>query len=195
MFIFQIVWFVKTLCRFANAQMSKPINLRGRRFGRLLVLRRDGSNSGGACLWICRCVCGNKKTVTRNNLQTGNTKSCGCFRREETGRRGRLHIKHGHNRNHKQSPEYFSWQAMIQRCTNPRNVSWKDYGGRGIRVCRRWRNFQSFLVDMGPRPDGKTLDRKRNSCNYEPLNCRWATHKEQRRNRRKRSLTSKLPKM
>lgn len=79
---------------------------------------------------------------------------------------------------------YVSWDAMLQRCTNVKHHKWKDYGGRGIRVCRRWHKFENFLADMGERPVGKTLDRKNNDGNYCKGNCRWATRSEQQRNKR-----------
>ncbi len=82
------------------------------------------------------------------------------------------------------SPEYQSWQAMRSRCNRVGNVKYKLYGGRGIRVCASWSAFANFLADMGPRPPGTTLDRINSDGNYEPGNCRWATHLEQRRNRR-----------
>lgn len=82
------------------------------------------------------------------------------------------------------SPEFESWRAMMERCTNPNHKRWHRYGGRGITVCERWRNFANFLADMGPRPEGRTLDRYPNGDgNYEPGNCRWATVKEQNQNR------------
>jgi hypothetical protein len=82
------------------------------------------------------------------------------------------------------SPEYHAWGGMRQRCLNPKNRRWKDYGGRGITICARWASFENFLSDMGFKPKGTSLDRVNNDGNYEPSNCRWATPKEQRTNTR-----------
>jgi len=94
--------------------------------------------------------------------------------------------KHGHSlRNGKESPTYQSWRHMKYRCLNPNCSDYKNYGGRGIKVCERWMDFTNFLADMGEKPEGLTLDRINNDGNYEPGNCRWATWKEQRQNQRK----------
>ena len=93
--------------------------------------------------------------------------------------------KHGHSpKSNKQSPTYNSWHMMKQRSQNPNHPAYKDYGGRGIKVCSRWQDFANFLADMGERPRGKTLDRIDNSGDYELSNCRWVTMKEQAQNRR-----------
>lgn len=99
---------------------------------------------------------------------------------------------HGHAGHGRQSKTYQAWNSIITRCTNPNSKDWEEYGGRGIKVCPRWRwDFELFLADMGEAPPGKSIDRKDTDGNYEPGNCRWATMKEQNRNRRNnRTITA-----
>jgi hypothetical protein len=139
---------------------------------------------------FCRCACGKRRTVSWYSLLHGVSKSCGCLRKEllsaEKGERNRG-FKHGGCVGGRVSPAYVSWCAMHQRTSNPENPAYDNYGGRGIKVCERWSGntgFQNFIMDMGERPEGKTLDREDPDGNYEPDNCRWATPQEQTDNRR-----------
>ena len=130
--------------------MMAALDLTNQRFGRLVVLRR-GEKRGRNSAWICRCDCGATPTVITYNIRNGNTKSCGCLSRETAGVRA---YRHGSSK----TQEYYVWCTMIRRCTNPRNTQYADYGGRGITVCKRWReSFVAFAEDMGSRPDGGTL--------------------------------------
>lgn len=134
--------------------------------------------------WLCRCVCGAEKTILDSSLRRGKTRSCGCLQKEETRARNTGNtngVTHGQTN----SPAYRSWKAMKQRCDNPKRVEYKYYGGRGIRYCDSWRDFEVFYRDMGARPAGRSLDRVDTDGDYSPDNCRWATHLEQMRNRRR----------
>ena len=153
------------------------IDLTGQRFGRLTVLHRDTSKPigrGCATYWLCRCDCGNKCSVPAHDLRRGHTKSCGCMRSE-------LHTTHGMSR----TRIYDTWHNMNRRCNNPNVACYKCYGGRGIKVCDRWKSFENFYDDMiGTYSDELTIDRINVDGNYEPSNCRWSTPSEQCRNKR-----------
>lgn len=163
------------------------MNLVGQVFGRLTVLAYEGVDKHQTALWLCRCECGIVKVVPRRGLRSGGTVSCGCYGRERAAQQLReAKTRHGHAK----SPTHITWCQIVQRCTNPRNRAWKNYGGRGITVCARWRDsFEAFLADMGERPDGLSIERVDNNRGYEPGNCIWATANQQARNKRTTRLS------
>lgn len=149
----------------------------GERYGRLTVIveRKPGEPRVK-----CRCDCGIDHSVLMT--EWGKTQSCGCLRAELLVARN---TKHGHSPAKGATSIYMTWGDMVGRCTNPTHKRWADYGGRGITVCERWRDFRNFLADMGDRPSPQmTLDRIDNDRGYEPGNCRWVSQSTQNRNRR-----------
>lgn len=164
--------------------MPNLIDQTGRRYGRLLVLKRAGSR-GKKPAWECLCDCGNTAVIASDSFRQG-TRSCGCLERENLSRLHQLSVKH----RARGTPEYRAWSQMKVRCYNRSRPSYVYYGGRGIQVCDEWReDFLAFLKSVGPKPSPEMLlDRIDNDRNYEPGNVRWADPKLSSRNRRGRRL-------
>ncbi len=170
--------------------MSAKISLVGQEFGSWKVLE-DAPPKQFACGSIhyrslCQCKCGTQKFVFNNDLVRGKSLRCLNCAAVIVGDTHRIHGM-------RQTRTYDQWRSMIQRCTNPKTEFWEDYGGRGITVCERWRDFRNFLADMGVCPDGLEIDRwPDTNGNYEKNNCRWATEKEQARNKRNNRVMTAL---
>lgn len=164
----------------------KALDLVGRRFGRLLMIARvENDDRNHKSRFICKCDCGAIVAVLGVNLCTGNSKSCGCLRKERTKQ---ANTTHGHTAG-KRSPTYLSWQATKARCLNPNASNFPRFGARGFTICARWRGkegFSNFLADLGARPAGRTLRRIGGTRNYAKGAVAWQTREEQVAERKKR---------
>lgn len=151
----------------------------------LTLMAEVGKDKDGSRLGKFKCHCGNEWITRIRSVNSGQAKSCGCLQKAAVAETGRNNSTHGKST----TPEYYVYQTMIQRCTNPNNDQYKDYGGRGIKICDRWlESFENYYEDMGDRPSPElTVDREDNDLDYCKENCVWATQQEQASHKRNSS--------
>jgi hypothetical protein len=157
--------------------MGRFRDLTGERFGRLLVLQKNGYNKHHQLYWLCECECGNRKSVLGFVLGRGECNSCGCLKKESIAK---VNFSHGMAA----TPIYRIWRSMMQRCCDKNSHAYDRYGGRGINVCNKWQTFEGFYKDMGDKPKGMSLERLNNDGDYCLENVVWADAKAQANNRR-----------
>jgi hypothetical protein len=164
------------------------LNITNKKFNKLTAIKfshKEGKQNRAK--WLFKCECGNEKIIDKGKVTGGYTKSCGCLMIEEQKRFVRNATTHGLSGGKKgRRPEYGIWRGIKTRCLKINNIAYKDYGGRGIKICDRWKDsFKNFWEDMGERPSKyHSIDRIDNNKDYEPSNCKWSTPLEQGRNKR-----------
>jgi len=163
----------------------------GTRFGRLVVLGQGPmkiTTNGTARRYWCQCDCGKAKLIDSCSLRGGLTRSCGCLHNEQVASR---EFKHGHTAGGVWSAEYRTWKNMVARCSKPNANHYHRYGGRGIKVCKRWLSFPMFVKDIGLKPTPEhSIERRDNDGDYKSSNCYWALRSEQHRNKSSNHLVT-----
>lgn len=158
-------------------------DLSGRTFNLLTVQSRAENRGDKRAYWNCLCICGQSTIANSHDLKSGHTKSCGCWNIHTRKVKATTH-GHGSSRKEKRNKTYLAWLNMRRRCSVPTAKGYMNYGGRGIKVCDAWHDFESFLRDMGEAPAGMSLERLDVNGNYEPGNCTWASLEDQSNNKR-----------
>jgi hypothetical protein len=162
-------------------------DITGTKHFRLTAEKPLKKNASGGYVWLWRCDCGGTSKAAHSTVKSGNTKSCGCLQREIYASGG---AAKRHGRSNVGDSTYEAWRGMKKRCTNPNERSYKDYGARGIKFCKRWAIFENFLADMGICPPGHSIERIDKDGNYKPSNCKWIPNNLQQQNTRRNRMVT-----